>query len=274
MKIFRMLASAAGLGGVVAALVGRDQTAKLLADALPKQMLEQGVQELAMAQGVVSELDRLHGMVAELADVLVVVEATSDISVVDRPDVAAFLAGESFLTRLVEAHLLCKTNDLSEVRFRDVPLQWGDDLFRDREKLPSGMGEVVVDQRGDFWFCDNRRNDNGQVQTEALPIARLVAKVIDHQSDRLAVMSDNADAVTAFARSRARFKLPGGFVIWSESEGAFWSNETGWSSLDEADVFTVVEKSAMALPLSSGSDASWMKAADAEEHAACSAMIW
>lgn len=177
MKMFRLLAATAGMGTVLRALMADMRTAKVVNAALPKGMYEGSTTELLEAQSVVAELERVQAMAADLKDVLVVLDATSDIAVVDRPEIVAFHAGEQFLTRLLEAQLLCKSNDLSEVRLSGNPIQWGNDLFTQTEQLPSVMGQVVVDRRGDFWFCDERKNDNGQVASIAVSIVDLVQSV-------------------------------------------------------------------------------------------------
>lgn len=266
MKMFRLLAATAGMGTVLRALMADMRTAKVVNAALPKGMYEGSTTELLEAQSVVAELERVQAMAADLKDVLVVLDATSDIAVVDRPEIVAFHAGEQFLTRLLEAQLLCKSNDLSEVRLSGNPIQWGNDLFTQTEQLPSVMGQVVDDRRGDFRFCDERKNDNGQVASIAVSIVDLVSKVLEHQADGLVVMTQREDAQHSFSVSRCRFETPGGVVIWSESESGYWNNDVGWTGLDEANVFTRVEKSRMALPMSTASDACWIDARTAVQN--------
>ncbi len=271
MKLLKLLAATAGLGAVLEALVTSEHNAKCSCKLMPQGALRSSGAELTEALKLVEDLDHMHGMVADLKDVMVVVDATSEISVVDRPGIAVFLAGERFLTRLLEAHLVCKTNDLSEVRFRDVPLQWGDDLFRKSEQLPSAMGEVVVDRRGEFWFSDERRNDNGRVESVAMSILGLISKVMDQQATGLVILTDDSDAVHGFSCTHARFQMPGAYVIRSESEGAYWNNDMGWSGLEEATVFNRVERDTFALPASSSFDAAWVSAQSATEAAATEA---
>lgn len=55
-------------------------------------------------------------------------------------------------------------------------------------------------------------------------------------------------------------------MIWSESESGYWNNDVGWTGLDEANVFTRVEKSRMALPMSTASDACWIDARTAVQN--------
>lgn len=64
----------------------------------------------------------------------------------------------------------------------------------------------------------------------------------------------------------------GGYVIYSPNESAssgdgagFWSNDLGWTTLDQATRFSEQEKQAFCLPMSTGADAAW---ADCDEASA------
>ena len=45
------------------------------------------------------------------------------------------------------------------------------------------------------------------------------------------------------------------YVIYSQSEDGFWSNEDGWVDLDSATCFTVAEARTLNLPMSADDDA-------------------
>lgn len=50
------------------------------------------------------------------------------------------------------------------------------------------------------------------------------------------------------------------FVIGSESEQGYWSNQLGWvERMKDATQFTAVERDRFSLPTTSGYDAGWIK---------------
>jgi hypothetical protein len=62
------------------------------------------------------------------------------------------------------------------------------------------------------------------------------------------------------------------YVIYSPNESAindgagFWSNQNGWTELDEATKFLHSEKQTLNLPISTGQDAKWVLYDEAREH--------
>lgn len=53
-------------------------------------------------------------------------------------------------------------------------------------------------------------------------------------------------------------------VIFAASEArngaGFWSNESGWTTIDGATRFTLKERESLSLPMSAGGDARWISA--------------
>ena len=49
------------------------------------------------------------------------------------------------------------------------------------------------------------------------------------------------------------------YIIHSESENGYWSNNTGWGDIELATKFSAFESIAFELPLSSKNDATWVK---------------
>lgn len=63
------------------------------------------------------------------------------------------------------------------------------------------------------------------------------------------------------------------FVIYSANESAlsddgagFWSQEYGWTTLEQAFLFSESEASELGLPLSTGNDAKWVRYVEAAKH--------
>lgn len=92
----------------------------------------------------------------------------------------------------------------------------------------------------------------------------LVSSVLRFEVQRIAIEKSPA-ATEPSSAYKVRYVIRSKSEDTDAVEGAFWSNEEGWTSLDGASLFNTHERMSHALPQSSGGDSEWMLLDEAED---------
>lgn len=188
----------------------------------------------------------------------------------DGPLWAKVRVDDAFLANLNRLHSICRVNKLESVTIGDGPDEW------DMENDLLLRGDSLVVWGDDFWFTSRPKHADYSVESRAIDVTALAQVLNGKQPDDssgfhwrhgLLFYAGNPEMAKELAD-----EVCAEFVIYSANEsalsdgGCFWSNETGWVSIEDATRFAPEDTESGFLPIATGQDARWVPTVLVKSH--------